>query len=102
MRDSPQYQALLNEGCIEAEDQQLNQIKKEQEEPGGIRTANDTNETAKEVKVVASQTDKPLIIHTKSTGTQAQKDVKTTGSQSQVETKATGSQSQVDKTTTGS
>ena len=68
VRDSPQYQQLLNEGFVEVEKQQINQIKDEQKEHAVIRTANDTNETAKEVKVVASQTDKPLIIHTKSTG----------------------------------
>ena len=50
---------------------QLNQIKAEQEEHAVIRTANDTNETAKEVKVVASQTDKPLIVSQKSTGSQS-------------------------------
>ena len=105
VRDSPQYQQLLNEGFVEVEKQQINQIKEEQEEHAVIRTANDTNETAKEVKVVASQTDKPLIIHTKSTGSQsqietkssysqsAQASVKSTGSQSQIETKSTSSQS---------
>ena len=70
VRDSPQYQTLLNEGFVEIEEQQLKQIKAEQAEHAVIRTANDTNETAKEVKVVASQTDKPLLIKTKSTGSQ--------------------------------
>ncbi len=107
VRDSPQYQQLLNEGFVEVEKQQINQIKEEQQEHAVIRTANDTNETAKEVKVVASQTDKPLIIHTKSTGSQSQIDakssysqtaqasVKSRGSQSQIETKSTSSQSQI-------
>ena len=71
VRDSPQYQQLLNEGFVEVEKQQINKIKEEQEEHAVIRTANDTNETAKEVKVVASQTDKPLIIPTKSAGSQS-------------------------------
>ena len=107
VRDSPQYQQLLNEGFVEVEKQQINQIKEEQQEHAVIRTANDTNETAKEVKVVASQTDKPLIIHTQSTGSQSQIDakssysqtaqasVKSRGSQSQIETKSTSSQSQI-------
>ena len=51
----------------------MNQINAEQAEHAVIRTANDTNETAKEVKVVASQTDKPLLVKTKSTGTQSDK-----------------------------
>ena len=102
IRDSPQYQSLLNEGFLEVEEQQLNQIKQEQQEHAVIRTANDTNETAKEVKVVASQTDKPLIIHTQSKGTQSQVKATATGTQSQVETTATGTQSQVEKTTSGS
>ena len=71
MRDSPQYQSLLNEGFVEVEEQQLKQVKEEQAEHAVIQTANDTNETAKEVKVVASQTDKPLIVNnTKSTQSQ--------------------------------
>ena len=84
VRDSPQYQTLLNEGFVEIEEQQLNQIKAEQAEHAVIRTANDTNETAKEVKVVASQTDKPLLIKTKSTGTQSQADVRSTSNQSDI------------------
>ena len=71
VRDSPQYQSLLNEGFVEVEEQQLKQVKEEQKEHAVIQTANDTNETAKEVKVVASQTDKPLIVKTKSTQSQA-------------------------------
>ena len=71
VRDSPQYQTLLNEGFVEIEEQQLKQIKAEQAEHAVIRTANDTNETAKEAKVVASQTDKPLLVKTKSKGTQS-------------------------------
>ena len=70
VRDSPQYQSLLNEGFVEVEEQQLKQVKEEQAEHAVIQTANDTNETAKEVKVVASQTDKPLIVKTKSTQSQ--------------------------------
>jgi len=81
VRDSPQYQTLLNEGFVEIEEQQWNQIEAEQAEHSVIRTANDTNETAKEVKVVASQTDKPLLVKTKSTGTQS----------AQIETKSTHS-----------
>ena len=57
----PQYQSLLNEGFLEVENQQTNQIKAEQEEHAVIRTASDTNDTAKEVRVVSSQTDKPLV-----------------------------------------
>ena len=71
VRDSPQYQSLLNEGFVEVEEQQLKQVKEEQKEHAVIQTANDTNETAKEVKVVASQTDKPLIVKTKSQATQS-------------------------------
>ena len=71
VRDSPQYQSLLNEGFVEVEEQQLKQVKEEQAEHAVIQTANDTNETAKEVKVVASQTDKPLIVKTKSQATQS-------------------------------
>ena len=71
VRDSPQYQSLLDEGFVEVEEQQLKQVKEEQAEHAVIQTANDTNETAKEVKVVASQTDKPLIVKTKSTQSQA-------------------------------
>ena len=76
VRDSPQYQSLLNEGFLEVEKQQINQIKAEQEEHAVIRTASDTNETAKEVRVVSSQTDKPLSVPT----TRAQ------SSQAQIET----------------
>ena len=43
VRDSPQYQSLLNEGSIEVEEQQLKQIKEEQEEHAVICTASDTN-----------------------------------------------------------
>ena len=82
VRDSPQYQQLLSEGFVEVEEQQLNKIKEEQEEHAVIRTANDTNETAKEVKAVASHTDKPLIIKTKSSGTQSQIETKSSGTQS--------------------
>ena len=71
VRDSPQYQSLLDEGFVEVEEQQLKQVKEEQAEHAVIQTANDTNETAKEVKVVASQTDKPLIVKNKSTQSQA-------------------------------
>ena len=81
VRDSPQYQSLLNEGFVEVEEQQLKQIKEEQAEHAVIRTANDTNETAKEVKVVASQTDKPLIVKTTSNGSQSQIETKSTHSQ---------------------
>lgn len=97
VRDSPQYQQLLNEGFVEVEEQQLKQIKAEQETHAVIRTANDTNETAKEVKVVASQTDKQLITHTKTTGSQAQTPTTSTYSQStpqvKTQTKSTYSQS---------
>ena len=84
VRDSPQYQSLLNEGFVEVEEQQLKQIKEEQAEHAVIRTANDTNETAKEVKVVAAQTqtDKPLIVKTNSRATQSL-DVKTKSTYSQ-------------------
>ena len=106
VRDSPQYQTLLNEGFVEIEEQQLNQIKAEQAEHSVIRTANDTNETAKEVKVVASQTDKPLLIKTKSTGTQSQAYVRSTSSQSDIKhtaEKGIQSLSEMKKTTgTGS
>ena len=85
VRDSPQYQSLLNEGFVEIEQQQLKQIKAEQAEHAVIRTANDTNETAKEVKVVANQTDKPLLVKNKSTGTQsAEAYVRSTSSQSDI------------------
>ena len=68
---------------MEIEEQQLKQIKAEQAEHAVIRTANDTNETAKEVKVVAGPTDKPLLIKTKSTGSQsAQAYVRSTSNQS--------------------
>ncbi len=97
VRDSPQYQQLLNEGFVEVEEQQLKQIKAEQETHAVIRTANDTNETAKEVKVVASQTDKQLITHTKTTGSQAQIPTTSTYTQStpqvKTQTKSTYSQS---------
>ena len=107
VRDSPQYQTLLNEGFVEIEEQQLKQIKAEQAEHAVIRTANDTNETAKEVKVVASQTDKPLLVKTKSTGTQsAQASVRSTSSQSDIKhtaEKGMQSLSEMKKTTgTGS
>ena len=93
----------MNEGFVEVEKQQINQIKEEQEEHAVIRTANDTNETAKEVKVVASQTDKPLIIHTKSTGSQSQIETKPSYSQSaQASVKSTGSQSQIETKSTSS
>ena len=84
VRDSPQYQSLLNEGFVEVEEQQLKQIKEEQAEHAVIRTANDTNETAKEVKVVAAQTqtDKPLIVKTNTRATQSL-DVKTKSTYSQ-------------------
>ena len=71
VRDSPQYQSLLNEGFLEVEKQQINQIKSEQEEHAVIRTASDTNETAKEVRVVSSQTDKPLVKPTREQSTSA-------------------------------
>ena len=93
LRDSPQYQSLLSQGFTEVEEQQLNKIKEEEEKHAVIKTSNDTNETAKEVKVVASQTDKPLIVKTQSTATQ---------SQSQIETKSTGTQSQIDTKSSGS
>ena len=84
VRDSPQYQSLLNEGFVEVEEQQLKQIKEEQAEHAVIRTANDTNETAKEVKVVAAQTqtDKPLIVKTNTRATQSL-DVETKSTYSQ-------------------
>jgi hypothetical protein len=94
LRDSPQYQSLLSEGFTEVEEQQLKKIKEKEETHAVIKTSNDTNETAKEVKVVASQTDKPLIVNTRSFGTQAQ--------QSQIETKSTGTQSQIDTKTSSS
>ena len=93
LRDSPQYQSLLSQGFTEVEEQQLKKIKEEEETHAVIKTSNDTNETAKEVKVVASQTDKPLIVKTQSTATQ---------SQSQIETKSTGTQSQIDTKSSGS
>ena len=99
VRDSPQYQSLLNEGFLEVEKQQINQIKAEQEEHAVIRTASDTNETAKEVRVVSSQTDKPLVKPTREQSTSAGqfRSVKyTTATQSQTtptETKSTSSQS---------
>ena len=97
VRDSPQDQQLLSEGFVEVEEQQIKQIKQEQEEHAVIRTANDTNETAKEVKVVSSQTDKPLIIHTKSSGTQSNIETKASYSQSTpASVQSTGSQSKVD------
>ena len=89
---------------MEVEAQQLKQIKEEQAEHAVIRTANDTDETAKEVKAIASQTDKPLIIKTESRSSQSQiatkssyaqsapASVKSTGSQSQIATKSTSSQ----------
>ena len=99
IRESPQYQQLLNEGFLEVEEQQLKQIKEEQAEHAVINTANDTNETAKEVRVVASQTDKPLIIHRKTQGTQSKPESKDSFSQSTpLSVKSTGSQSQNDST----
>ena len=92
LRDSPQYQSLLSQGFTEVEEQQLNKIKEEQEEHAVIKTSNDTNETAKEVKVVASQTDKQLIVKTQSSGTQSQIETKSSGTQSQIDTKSSGSQ----------
>ena len=92
LRDSPQYQSLLSQGFTEVEEQQLNKIKEEEEKHAVIKTSNDTNETAKEVKVVASQTDKPLIVKTQSSGTQSQIETKSTGTQSQIDTKSSGSQ----------
>ena len=73
VRESPQYQQLLSNGFVEVEKQQLNQLKKEQEEHAVIRTAHETNESAKEVKVVASQTDKPIKPITKSSASQSDK-----------------------------
>ena len=99
VRDSPQYQSLLNEGFLEVEKQQINQIKSEQEEHAVIRTASDTNETAKEVRVVSSQTDKPLVKPTREQSTSAGqfRSVRyTTATQSQTtptETKSASSQS---------
>jgi len=96
VRDSPQYQSLLNEGFVEVEEQQLKQIKEEQAEHAVIRTANDTNETANKIKVVAAQTqtDKPLIVKTNSRATQSLGvKTKSQGMQSHgVETKSTHSQ----------
>ena len=69
VRDSPQYQSLLNEGFVEVEEQQLKQIKEEQAEHAVIRTATDTNETAKEVRVVAKETKKPILTKNKISGT---------------------------------
>ena len=95
VRDSPQYQSLLNEGFLEVEKQQINQIKSEQEEHAVIRTANDTHETAKEVRVVSSQTDKPLSVPTtRAQSSQARIETKTSYSQSApASVKSTGSQS---------
>ena len=107
IRDSPFYQQLLSDGFTGVEEQQLNKIKEQQEEQDVIRTADDTNETAKEVKVVAgTQTDKQLIVKTTSTGIQSQPSTKSSYSQSsqptmqssysqssQPSTKSTGSQS---------
>ena len=96
VRDSPQYQQLLNEGFIEVEEQELNKIKEEQVKHAVIRTAEDTNGTAKEVKVVASQTDKPLIVHKATTSTQSYIDTKSSGTQSsQPSIKSTGTQSSI-------
>ena len=61
----------MNEGFLEVEKQQINQIKAEQEEHAVIRTASDTNETAKEVRVISSQTDKPLVKPTREQSTSA-------------------------------
>jgi len=96
VRDSPQYQSLLNEGFLEVEKQQINQIKAEQEEHAVIRTASDTNETAKEVRVVSSQTDKPLVKQQSTSAGQFRSVKYTTATQSQTtptETKSTSSQS---------
>ena len=95
VRDSPQYQSLLNEGFLEVEKQQIHQIKAEQEEHAVIRTANDTHETAKEVRVVSSQTDKPLSVPTtRAQSSQARIETKTSYSQSApASVKSTGSQS---------
>ena len=107
IRDSPFYQQLLSDGFTGVEEQQLNKIEEQQEEQDVIRTADDTNETAKEVKVVAgTQTDKQLIVKTTSTGIQSQPSTKSSYSQSsqptmqssysqasQPSTKSTGSQS---------
>jgi len=107
IRDSPFYQQLLSDGFTGVEEQQLNKIKEQQEEQDVIRTADDTNETAKEVKVVAgTQTDKQLIVKTTSTGIQSQPSTKSSYSQSsqptmqssysqssQPSTRSTGSQS---------
>ena len=97
VRESPQYQVLLNEGFVEIEEQQLKKMKEEQEEHAVVRTAHETDETAKEVRVVASQTDKPLIVKTQSQGTQSQIETKSSYSQStQPSVKSTGSQSHIE------
>jgi hypothetical protein len=85
----------LNEGFLEVEKQQIHQIKAEQEEHAVIRTANDTHETAKEVRVVSSQTDKPLSVPTtRAQSSQARIETKTSYSQSApASVKSTGSQS---------
>ena len=82
VRESPQYQQLLSQGFVELEEQQLKQLKEEQEEHAVIRTSHDTTETAKEVRVVASQTDKPLIVKTQSSGTQVQPETTSSYAQS--------------------
>merc|ERR1711924_173019 len=94
--------ALLSQGFTEVEEQQLKKIKEEEEKHAVIKTSNDTNETAKEVKVVASQTDKPLIVKTQSTATQSQSQIeaKSSYTQSQPDTKSSGTQSQIETKST--
>ena len=82
VRDNPQHQSLLNEVAVAVGEQQLKQMNEEQEEHAVVRTTNDTNETAKEVKAAASRTETASVINRGSTGSQSQIKVKSTSNHS--------------------